>query len=66
MATEYLSGKGLEFEEVNIRQTPRAIEELQRMGVLAAPALVIGEKVIMGFDREAIDRAVAALGPSAE
>jgi glutaredoxin len=66
LATEYLSGKGLEFEEINIRQTPRAIEELQRMGVLATPALVIAERLIVGLDRDAIDRAVAALGPSAD
>ena len=34
------------------------------MGVLATPALVIGEKVIVGFDRDAIDRALAEVGLS--
>jgi len=29
---------------------------------MATPALVIGEKVVVGFDREKIDEAIAALG----
>ena len=52
----------MQFEEINIRQTPGAIGELQRLGVMATPALEIDGKVIVGFDPQAIDQAVAALG----
>ena len=57
--TEYLSRKGVEFEEVNIRTTPGAIRELQQLGVMATPALIAGDKVVVGFDTEMIDQAIA-------
>ena len=61
-AIAYLTSRGWEFEEINIRQTPGAIDELRRLAVTATPALVIGEKLVIGFNREEIDKAVAALG----
>ncbi|PYV01953.1 MAG: hypothetical protein DMG10_16155 [Acidobacteria bacterium] len=53
--------KGWEFEEINIRATPGAIDELRELGALATPAVLIGDRVVVGFNREEIDRAVAAL-----
>ena len=50
------------FEEINIRTTPGAIRELQRLKVMATPALVIGDRVLVGFDPQEIDEAVAAQG----
>ncbi len=55
----------MQFEEVNIRETVTAVRELQKLGVMATPALIIGDRLIVGFDREMIDQAVAALGPQA-
>jgi len=52
----------LKFEEINIRQTPGAVDELRKLGVMATPALVIGDKVVVGFNRVEIDSAVAAIG----
>jgi glutaredoxin len=60
-ATEYLSSKGVQFEEINIRQTPSAIRDLHRLGVMATPALMIGDHLIVGFAREEIDKAIAAV-----
>ena len=57
--TEYLSEKGVNFEEINIRTTPEAIDELVRLGVKATPALMIGDKVLVGFDPDEIDRAIS-------
>jgi hypothetical protein len=31
------------------------------MGVLATPALIIGDKVLVGFDPVALDEAIAAM-----
>ena len=59
-ATEYLSRREWQFEEIDIRATPGAIDELRRLGASATPVLVIGARVLMGFDRDAIDEAVAA------
>ncbi|PYV15427.1 MAG: hypothetical protein DMG07_09800 [Acidobacteria bacterium] len=55
-----MSSKGWQFEEINIRETPGAIDELRRRGALATPTLLVGDRMIVGFDREEIDRAVAA------
>ncbi len=41
--------------------TPGAIDELREIGALATPALLIGDRVVVGFNREEIDRAVATL-----
>ena len=60
-AIEYLSGKGLKFEEINIRTTPGAVQELQRLGVMSTPAILIGEEILVGFDRARVDEAIAGL-----
>jgi protein-disulfide isomerase len=51
----------VQFEEINIRQTPSAIRDLHRLGVTATPALMIGDHLIVGFAREEIDKAIAAV-----
>lgn len=56
--TEYLANKGVPFEEIDIRGTPGAIEELIKMGVMATPAMVAGRIILIGFNPEKIDRAV--------
>jgi hypothetical protein len=58
---EYLSRKGVSFEEIDIRTTPGAIRELQALGVMATPALIAGDRVVVGFDPEMIDQAIAAV-----
>ncbi len=52
----------MQYEEVNIRETVAAVRELQKLGVMATPALIIGDRLVVGFDRQKIDEAVAALG----
>jgi arsenate reductase-like glutaredoxin family protein len=59
--TEFLSEKGVMFEEIDIRKTPGAIDELIRLGVMATPALVVGDQVLVGFDPVEIDRIVASM-----
>ncbi len=59
--TEYLSAKGIDFEEINIRKDPGAVNALIALGVMATPALVIGEKILVGFDPAEIDRVVASM-----
>jgi arsenate reductase-like glutaredoxin family protein len=59
--TEFLSEKGIMFEEIDVRKTPRAVEELIRLGVMATPVLVTGDQVLVGFDPDAIERIVASM-----
>lgn len=56
----YLDGKGIKFEERNVEQKPEyGIEAVQKSGQRGIPVVQIDKKVIVGFDRPAID---AALG----
>jgi protein-disulfide isomerase len=48
------------FEEIDIWKTPEAIEVLQKLGVTATPALIIGKKLLVGFDPAGIDQAIAS------
>ncbi|MCL4523721.1 MAG: glutaredoxin family protein [Acidobacteria bacterium] len=51
MAKEFLSSRGIEFEERNIRSDSEFIREL--VGVhqsRSTPTLVAGSRVVMGFD----------------
>lgn len=58
-AKEYLSQKGVAFRERDITKDPSAIAELQRLGFMTTPVLVIGNEVIVGFDIAKIDAALS-------
>jgi len=59
---DYLSRKGVEFTDVNVSQDKEGARRLLGMGISSTPATVIGDKVIRGFDPEAVDSALAELG----
>jgi hypothetical protein len=48
------------FDEIDIRRVPGAIDDLIRLRVQSAPALVVGDKIIVGFDPAAYDQAISA------
>ena len=57
-AKEYLSQKGIEFQEKNIAQDPGALAELKKLGYMTTPVIVIDGSVIVGFDADKIDQAI--------
>jgi glutaredoxin 3 len=57
-AKEYLSQKGIEFQERDIAQDPSALAELKKLGYMTTPVIVIEGSVIVGFDADKIDRAL--------
>jgi glutaredoxin 3 len=57
-AKEYLSQKGISFQEKNIAQDPSALTDLKRLGYMTTPVIVIDGSVIVGFDVEKIDQAL--------
>lgn len=59
MAKDYLSEKGVEFEEKNVQVDAEARDELISKGYTGVPVLVIGEEEIVGFDQARIDAALA-------
>jgi arsenite methyltransferase len=56
---EYLSQKQISFEDRDITTHPAAISELQKLGFMTTPVTVVDEKVIVGFDVQKLDEALA-------
>jgi glutaredoxin len=59
---EYLSRKGVPFVAKDVRADAAALKELLEMGYTSTPIIVVDGQGIVGFEVEAIDR---ALGSSA-
>jgi glutaredoxin 3 len=57
-AKEYLSQKGIQFQEKDIAQDPSALADLKKLGYMTTPVIVIDGSVIVGFDAERIDQAL--------
>jgi len=57
-AKEYLSQKGIKFQERDIAQDPGALADLKRLGYMTTPVIVVDGSVIVGFDAEGIDQAL--------
>ncbi len=57
-AKEYLSQKGVQFQEKNIMQDPTALDDLKKLGYMTTPVIVIDGVVIVGFDTDKIDAAL--------
>jgi glutaredoxin 3 len=54
-AKEYLSQKGIKFQERDIAQDPSALADLKKLGYMTTPVIVINGAVIVGFDSAKID-----------
>ena len=58
-AKNYLTEKGVEFEEKNVQTDPEARKELMAMGHMGVPVLLIGGEEVVGFDQAKIDELLA-------
>jgi glutaredoxin 3 len=54
-AKEYLSHKGIEFQERDIAQDPGALADLKKLDCMTTPVIVVDGAVIVGFDSATID-----------
>ncbi|MBU0762028.1 MAG: glutathione S-transferase N-terminal domain-containing protein [Candidatus Altiarchaeota archaeon] len=60
MAKDYLTQKGVKFEDVDVSQDhARAKEMIEKSGQMGVPQIEIGDKLIVGFDKEEIDKALS-------
>jgi glutaredoxin len=55
---EYLSQKGIAFQERDIAQDATALADLKKLGYMTTPVIVIDSAVIVGFDADKIDQAL--------
>ena len=53
---EFLSQKGIAFEERNVAEDESALDELEKLGVMTTPVTVIDGDVVVGFDRLELSR----------
>ena len=57
-AKEYLSQKGIQFEEKDIARDAAALVDLKALGYMTTPVIVVDGSVIVGFDADKIDSAL--------
>lgn len=61
-AKDYLKSKGLEYADLNVREDMEARDEMiSKSNQMSVPVLDINGKIIVGFDKKAIDEAIATL-----
>jgi glutaredoxin 3 len=59
---EFLSRKGLEFEEVDVASDLQARQQFIQKGYRGVPVTVIGKEEIIGFDVAKLEEAIARAG----
>ncbi|MEM4554652.1 MAG: glutaredoxin domain-containing protein [Candidatus Anstonellaceae archaeon] len=61
MAKRYLTQKGVKFIDYDVgSDQKKAFEMIAKSGQMGVPVLDIKGKIIVGFDKQAIDEALAA------
>ncbi|MEP6775348.1 MAG: glutaredoxin family protein, partial [Chloroflexota bacterium] len=64
---EFLSQKGVPYIEKYVDQDrAAAIEMIRRSGQQGVPVTVIGDEVVVGFDRPRLERIVASMSAAAQ
>ena len=53
---EFLSQKNVPFIERNIAADETALAELEKLGYMTTPVTVIDNDVVVGFDRERLEK----------
>jgi len=57
MAKDYLKAKGVKFEDIDVSSNHAAAEEMiKKSGFTGVPQIEINGKLIIGFDKEAIEK----------
>ena len=56
MAKDYLSSKGVSFQNIDVSDNKEAAEEMVKIsGQMGVPVIVIDGNVVLGYDRAKID-----------
>ncbi|MHB8841198.1 MAG: glutaredoxin family protein [Candidatus Aquicultor sp.] len=58
---KFLTDEGVQYEEIDLVADPARVSELVEIsGQLGVPVTVIGNEVVIGFDRGRLESALAA------
>ena len=60
---EYLSHNKIEFTDRNIAADEAALAELEKLGYMTTPVTVVDGEVVVGFDREKLQKLLKLLKP---
>ena len=55
MVKEFLSQRGIDYIEYDVSQSEEAFAELSRLGAMSTPVTVIGDEVVVGFDKKQLE-----------
>lgn len=65
MVKEYLSQRGVAFEERDVARNPSAAQEMiAKTGQRGVPVTIIDGQVVIGFDREGLEQLLSQQKPS--
>ncbi|HEX6173159.1 MAG TPA: glutaredoxin family protein [Candidatus Binatia bacterium] len=57
-AKEFLSQRDVVFEEKDITKDPSAVDELEKLGVMTTPVIVIDGETVVGFNQKRLEELV--------
>jgi len=49
---EFLSQKGVQFEERDVSSDASALAELERRGLMTTPVTLVDDEIVVGFDEK--------------
>ena len=59
MAKKYLDEKKIEYVDINVAENQEEARKImEKSGQMGVPQLEIGDKIIVGYDEEAINKAL--------
>ena len=57
---DFLKEKKVKFKDINVAEDRKALDEMvEKSGQMGVPVIDIDGKIIVGFDKTAIERAIA-------
>ena len=58
-AKDFLKEKNVEFEDIDVRADQKAADEMmKKSGQMGVPVIMIGEEILVGFDKDKIRAAL--------
>ena len=55
MVKEFLSQREVEYTERDVSVSEEAFDELAKLGVMTTPVTVIGDEIVIGFDKKKLE-----------
>ena len=60
---EFLSQRAIPFIDRDVSKDPSAFEELEKLGLMTTPVIVVNGEVVVGFDGKKLEKLLGVGGP---